>query len=97
MIYFAGSRYTTYRGLIVEVFSATQLIDLLGDVLLCLFGQADRPRRNTADALVTPIGQPRQFLVQLLVVLVVGEVSRLDTEEVGKGGHGRGRGVRTVA
>ena len=39
-----------------------------------------------------PVGYSnREWIVQLLVVLVVGEVRRLDPEEVGERGHG-GRG-----
>ena len=76
---------------------ATQLVDFLGDVLLGLCGQPDGARRNTANTLVAHIRQPGQFLVELLVVLVVGEVGRLDTEEVGKGCHGGCRGVGAVA
>ena len=59
--------------------------------------QPDGARRNTANTLVAHIRQPGQFLVELLVVLVVGEVGRLDTEEVGKGCHGGCRGVGAVA
>ena len=81
-------RNAACSGLIVQVLPATQLVDLLGDVLLGLCGQPDRARRNTANTLVAHIRQPGQFLVELLVVLVVGEVGRLDTEEVGKGCHG---------
>src|SRR5690349_8330837 len=83
---FAGRRNAASDGLIVEVLPATQLIDLQSNVLLGLDGQPDRARRNTANAFVPHIREPGQFLVELLVVLVVGEVRRLDTEEVGKGG-----------
>src|SRR6478672_5651920 len=83
--------------LIVEVFPATQLIDLLDDVLLRFGGQSNGPRRNTTHALVAHVREPRQFLVELLVVLVVGEVRRLDPKEVGKCRHGRSRWVRSVA
>ena len=94
---FAECRKATYGRLIVQVLLATQLIDLLGDVVLGLNGQTDRARRNTTNALVAHIREPGQFLVELLVVLVVGEVRRLDTEEVGKGGHRRYGGIGAVA
>src|SRR5690242_14225290 len=94
---FAGRRVAADPGLIVQVLPATQLVDLLDNVLLCLCRQADCARRNATNALVAHIRQPAQFLVELLVVLVVGEVRRLDTEEVGKGGHGGCRGVGAVA
>ena len=94
---FAGRRVVARGGLIVQVLLATQLVDLLNNVLLGLGGQPDGARRNTANTLVAHIRQPGQFLVELLVVLVVGEVGRLDTEEVGKCGHGGCRGVGAVA
>src|SRR6476620_8591175 len=94
---FAECRRATYGRLIVQVLPATQLIDLLDDVVLGLDGQTDRARRNATNALVAHIREPGQFPIELLVVLVVGEVRRLDTEEVGKGSHGRCGGIGAVA
>ncbi len=89
-------RYSSDR-LIVEVFLAAELIDLGHDVLLSLRGQPYRARGNASYALVAHIGQPGEFLVELLVVLIVGEVRRFDPEEVGKRRHGGRRRIRPVA
>jgi hypothetical protein len=54
------------------------------------FDRPDGAGRDTPHALVAHGGKPGQFLVQLLVVLVVGEIRRLDPEEVGQGRDGPG-------
>ena len=76
---------------------APQFVGLLDEVLLGLGGQSDSARRNTPDALVAHVGQPRQLLVELLVLLVIGEVSGLDAEEVGERGHGGHGRIRPIA
>jgi hypothetical protein len=43
---------------------------------------------------VMPRGPPGQFLVESAVVVVVGEVARVNPEEVGQRSHGGLRGIR---
>ena len=57
----------------------------MNDVFLRLVGQPTDSKRDPPDTLVPDDQQPRQFFVELLVVLVVGEEGGPDPEEVRQG------------